>query len=257
MDLHLSGKTALVTGASRGIGLATTRALLAEGAKVVAGARTVSGDLGSLPVESIAVDLATADGAVRFVDEALAMTGGFDILVNNVGMVRPRPQGSGSVTDEDWLETLTLDLLSAVRTTRAAVPTLIERSGVIVTVCSVNATLPDPLVIDYSAAKAASLSYFKSLSKELGPRGVRVNTVSPGPVATDLWLGKGGVAETVGGAVGAEPGDVAAQAAAGSVTGRFTRPEEVADLVVFLASDRAANLTGADIIIDGGLTPTL
>ncbi|TCC62138.1 SDR family oxidoreductase [Kribbella pittospori] len=257
MDLHLSGKTALVTGASRGIGLATTRALLAEGAKVVAGARTVGGDLGSLPVESIAVDLATADGPGRFIDEALAMTGGFDILVNNVGMVRPRPAGSGSVTDEDWLETLTLDLLSAVRTTRAAMPTLIERSGAIVTVCSVNATLPDPLVIDYSAAKAASLSYFKSLSKELGPRGVRVNTVSPGPVATDLWLGKGGVAETVGGAVGADPGDVAAQAAAGSVTGRFTRPEEVADLVVFLSSDRAANLTGADIIIDGGLTPTL
>jgi NAD(P)-dependent dehydrogenase (short-subunit alcohol dehydrogenase family) len=136
-------------------------------------------------------------------------------------------------------------------------PMLIERSGVIVTVCSVNATLPDPLVIDYSAAKAACLSFFKSLSKELGPQGVRVNTVSPGPVATDLWLGKGGVAETVGGAVGAAPKDVAAQAAKDSVTGRFTRPQEVADLVVFLASDRAGNLTGADIILDGGMTPTI
>jgi NAD(P)-dependent dehydrogenase (short-subunit alcohol dehydrogenase family) len=257
MDLRLGGKTALVTGASRGIGLATTRSLLAEGVKVVAGARKVDGELGELPVETIAVDLGTRDGPGRFVDEALARVGGFDILVNNVGLVHPRPGGFTSVTDDDWLETLTLDLMSAVRTTRAAVPMLVERSGVIVTVCSVNATLPDPLVIDYSAAKAACLSFFKSLSKELGPKGVRVNTVSPGPVATDLWLGKGGVAETVGGAVGAAPGDVAAKAAADAVTGRFTRPEEVADLVVFLASDRAGNLTGADIVIDGGMTPTI
>jgi NAD(P)-dependent dehydrogenase (short-subunit alcohol dehydrogenase family) len=257
MDLQLGGKTALVTGASRGIGLATTRALLAEGVKVVAGARTVDGDLGSLPVEAVAVDLSTADGPSRLVEEALSRAGGLDILVNNVGAVRPRPGGFVSVTDEDWLETLTLDLLSAVRTTRAALPVLLDRAGTIVTVCSVNATLPDPLVIDYSAAKAACLSFFKSLSKEVGPRGIRVNTVSPGPVATDLWLGKGGVAETVGGAVGAEPGTVVTQAAAESVTGRFTRPEEVADLVVFLTSDRVGNLTGADIIIDGGLTPTL
>lgn len=257
MDLHLSGKTALVTGASKGIGLATTRAFLAEGAKVVAAARTVDGELGSLPVESVAVDLSTAEGPGRLVAEAISRVGGFDILVNNVGAVRPRPAGVTSVTDADWLETLTLDLLSAVRTTRAAVPVLVERAGAIVTVCSVNATLPDPLVIDYSAAKAASLSFFKSLSKELAPRGVRVNTVSPGPVATDLWLGTGGVAETVGGAVGAQPGDVAAQAAAASPSGRFTRPEEVADVVVFLASDRAGNLIGADIIIDGGLTPTI
>ena len=156
-----------------------------------------------------------------------------------------------------WLATLNLDLMSAVRTTRAALPSLLARAGAIVTVCSVNATLPDPLVIDYSAAKAACLSFFKSLSKEVGGLGVRVNTVSPGPVATDLWLGKGGVAETVAGAVGAEPGNVAAQAAAGSVTGRFTRPEEVADLVVFLASERVGNLTGADIVIDGGLTQTM
>jgi NAD(P)-dependent dehydrogenase (short-subunit alcohol dehydrogenase family) len=138
-------------------------------------------------------------------------------------------------------------------------PQLIERKGAIVTVASVNASLPDPLVVDYSAAKAASVNFFKSLSKEFGPQGVRVNTVSPGPVSTDLWLGKGGVAETVAGsgAAGGDPQAVAAQAAAGSVTGRFTTPEEVAALVVFLASDRAGNLTGADIIIDGGLTPTL
>src|SRR4051794_8078109 len=202
MDLELQGKTALVTGASRGIGLATTRALIDEGVKVVAAARNVDGDLKSLPVEAVAVDLGMADGPARLVEEALARVGGIDILVNNVGFVRPRPDGFVSVTDDDWLATFNLDLMSAVRTTRAALPSLIERAGAIVTVCSVNATLPDPLVIDYSAAKAACLSFFKSLSKEVGPKGVRVNTVSPGPVATDLWLGKGGVAETVAGAGG-------------------------------------------------------
>ncbi|MFF4594373.1 SDR family oxidoreductase [Amycolatopsis sp. NPDC001319] len=257
MDLLLRGKTALVTGASRGIGLAVTRALVEEGVQVVAAARNVDGDLKDLPVETVAVDLGTPDGAARVVEEAVARVGGIDILVNNVGAVRPRPDGFASVTDEDWLATLNLDFMSAVRTTRAALPSLLERTGAIVTVCSVNATLPDPLVIDYSAAKAACLSFFKSLSKEVGARGVRVNTVSPGPVATDLWLGKGGVAETVGGAVGAEPGNVAAKAAADSVTGRFTRPEEVADLVTFLASGRVGNLTGADIILDGGLTQTI
>jgi NAD(P)-dependent dehydrogenase (short-subunit alcohol dehydrogenase family) len=257
MDLQLRGKTALVTGASRGIGLATTRVLVDEGVKVVAAARNVDGQLKSLPVEAVAVDLGTADGPGRLVEEALSRVGGIDILVNNVGGVRPRPDGFASVTDDEWLSTLNLDLMSAVRTTRAALPSLLERVGAIVTVCSVNATLPDPLVIDYSAAKAACLSFFKSLSKEVGAQGVRVNTVSPGPVATDLWLGKGGVAQTVAGASGAEPGSVAANAAKDMVTGRFTRPEEVADLVVFLASDRVGNLTGANIITDGGMTGSL
>lgn len=120
-----------------------------------------------------------------------------------------------------------------------------------------NAYLPDPLVIDYSAAKAALASFCKSLSKEVGRAGIRVNTVSPGPVETDLWLGEHGVARTVGQAAGLRPAEVAAQAAAGSVTGRFSRPEEVATLVVLLASGRLDNVTGADFAIDGGLVQTL
>jgi NAD(P)-dependent dehydrogenase (short-subunit alcohol dehydrogenase family) len=108
----------------------------------------------------------------------------------------------------------------------------------------------------YSAAKAALANFSKALSKEVGPQGIRFNTVSPGPVATDLWLGRHGVAATVSAAAGAKPDEVASQAARQMVTGRFTQPGEVADLVVFLASDRTANITGADFAIDGGLIPT-
>ena len=120
-----------------------------------------------------------------------------------------------------------------------------------------NAALPDPAVIDYSAAKAALANFAKALSKEVGARGVRVNTVSPGPVATALWLGAGGVADTVAQATGLKPEEIVDKAAHDSVTGRFTRPDEVADLVLLLASDRSANVTGADITVDGGLIPTL
>jgi NAD(P)-dependent dehydrogenase (short-subunit alcohol dehydrogenase family) len=130
-------------------------------------------------------------------------------------------------------------------------------AGAIVTVSSVNAFLPDPLVIDYSAAKAALSNFCKSLSKQVGPQGVRVNTVSPGPVTTGLWLAEEGVAATVARATGATARDVAKRAAGDAVTGRFTHPEEVADLVLYLASDRAANITGSDVVIDGGLVSTL
>ena len=129
--------------------------------------------------------------------------------------------------------------------------------GAIVSICSVNARLPDPAVLDYSAAKAALASFSKSLSKEVGPQGIRVNTISPGPVATDLWLGQSGVAATVSRATGARPEDVErdGRAADGRPAGSPAR--EVADLALFLASDRAANVTGADFVIDGGLITTL
>jgi NAD(P)-dependent dehydrogenase (short-subunit alcohol dehydrogenase family) len=260
MELKLTGRVAVVTGASKGIGLAVTRALVAEGARVVAGARNVSTGLAELgeAVLPFDVDLSTPDGPARLVDAAVEEFGALDVLVNNVGAVRPRPGGFLSVTDDDWLTALTINLLAAVRTTRAALPHLKAReTSAIVTVSSVNSFLPDPLVIEYGAAKAALANFSKALSKEVGPDGVRVNTVSPGPVATDLWLGEHGVASTIAHASGGAPAAIAKQAAGGSVTGRFTQPDEVADLVLMLASGRAGNVTGADFVIDGGLVTTL
>jgi NAD(P)-dependent dehydrogenase (short-subunit alcohol dehydrogenase family) len=262
MDLHLTGRTAVVTGASRGIGLAVTSALVREGVRVVAGARKITPELQALTAEGevlpVAVDLTEPDGPAELIAAAAFTYGGLDILVNNVGAVRPRVDGFLTVTDDDWGATLAVNFLAPVRTTRAALPHLLERgAGSIVTVSSVNAFLPDPLVIDYSAAKAALSNFCKSLSKQVGPQGIRVNTVSPGPVTTALWLADDGVAATVAAATGGTAREVAEEAASGSPTGRFTHPDEVADLVVYLAGDRAANITGSDFVIDGGLVSTL
>src|SRR6185437_7319186 len=211
MNVDLRGQVAVVTGASRGIGLAVTRALVASGAQVVAGARKSSAGLEEL----------AADGAVRIVEADLAepseparlaaLAGDrIDILVNNVGGARPRTGGFLSITDEDWAATLNLNLMAAVRATRGVLPVMMAaRRGAIVNVCSVNSVLSDPAVMDYSAAKAAMAGFSKALSIEVGSLGIRVNTVSPGPVATDLWLGNDGVAQTVGQATGASPQEVA------------------------------------------------
>jgi NAD(P)-dependent dehydrogenase (short-subunit alcohol dehydrogenase family) len=121
----------------------------------------------------------------------------------------------------------------------------------------IHRSLPDPGAIDYSAAKAALRSFSKSLSKELGPSGVRVNTVSPGPVETALWLGPGGVAETVGRAQGIDPAAVRDAAVADTPTRRFTRPDEVAQIVLLLASGTSGNVTGCDVLIDGGMVTTV
>src|SRR3954469_15395489 len=224
MELGLSGKNALVTGASKGIGLAITRALAAEGAHVVAGARSSSPDLSDL-VESGQVHEVQADLSTRArPDELVAAAhehGPLDVLVNNVGAVTPRLGGFLEVTDEQWLGSLNLTFLAAVRTTRAVLPGMLAAGrGTIVSTCSVNAFLPDPAVIDYSAAKAALANFSKSLSKEVGPRGIRVNTVSPGPVSTALWLGDDGVAATVAGAQGGDPKAVAKHQAEAASTGR-------------------------------------
>jgi NAD(P)-dependent dehydrogenase (short-subunit alcohol dehydrogenase family) len=258
MSPDLTGQTAVVTGGSKGIGLAIVRALAGRGAQVIAGAKESSAELDELArtgqVRAVEVDLAAPPGPAVLVAAAGPRV---DILVNNVGAAPARPDGFLSISDQDWLATINLDLMTAVRACRAALPAMLAaESGSIITICSVNARLPDPGVLDYSTAKAGLAAFCKGLSKEVGARGIRVNTISPGPVATDLWLGAGGVAQTVGAATGTAPDDVASQAASQMVTGRFTQPSEVAELVLFLASSGARNITGADFTIDGGLVPT-
>ena len=261
MDLELTGKIAVVTGAGKGIGLATTRALVAEGAHVVAGSRTIE-NLDNLDhVTPVAVDLATPDGPARLVRRALDDHGRIDVLVNNVGAVRLRLEGFLDTDDDEFEWAMQTNFFTALRTTRAVLVAMVEQgTGAIVNMASVNAFYhPDSAVMDYGAAKAALVNLTKALSQEFGPRGIRINAVSPGPVATDLWLGEHGVAETVAKATGVDADAARETIVAGMggfATGRFTTPEDVASLVAFLASERAANITGSNYVIDGGLIKT-
>ena len=261
MDLELRDKIAVVTGASKGIGLAVTRALAEEGARVVAGARTVTSLAGLDRVTAMEVDLGAPDGPAMLVQRALSEHGRVDVLVNNVGGVRLRLQGFLGTSDEEFEWAMRMNFFAALRATRAAlVPMLKQGGGAIVNVASVNAFFqPDGGTVDYGAAKAALVNLTKSLSQEFGPRGIRINDVSPGPVSTDLWLGKDGVAQTVAKAMGVDAETARKNVIAsigGLPTGRFTTPEEVATLVVMLASKRTANVTGSNYVIDGGLVKT-
>jgi NAD(P)-dependent dehydrogenase (short-subunit alcohol dehydrogenase family) len=261
MDLELKDKVVVVTGASKGIGFAITRAFVAEGARVVAGARSVESLKDVAGVLAVAVDLASPEGPASLVERAIGQYGRVDVLVNNVGGVRLRLKGFLGTSDDEFAWAMQMNFFAALRATRAALTDMVERrDGAIVNVASVNAFFqPDSGTIDYGAAKAALVNVSKALSQEFGPRGIRINDVSPGPVATDLWLGKGGVAETVAKATGVDPETARKNVVAsigGIPTGRFTTPEEVATLVVLLASKRTANVTGANYVIDGGLIKT-
>ena len=259
MDLELSGKIAVVTGAGKGIGLAIVRELAAEGANVVAGARHVQALEAMGGVTPVTVDLVDPEGPRRLVGHAIDELGRVDILVNNVGAAHVRLDGFLSLSDADFEASLRVNFYAALRATRAAVEDMIQRKeGTVVNLASVNSFFePDGGVIDYGAAKAALVNLTKSLSQELGPSGIRITSVSPGPVSTDLWLGEQGVAETVGSATGEGADAVRDQMAASMPTGRFTTPREVATIVALLASPRIANVTGANWVIDGGLVKTV
>ncbi|MEY4510321.1 MAG: hypothetical protein RLZZ450_2443, partial [Pseudomonadota bacterium] len=204
MDLNLAGKVVVVTGASKGIGLATVKALANEGALVVAGARTLD-SLATVPgVTAVAVDLATPQGPLQLVQRAVDVHGRLDVLVNNMGAVRLRTEGFLGTSDEEFAWAMNVNFYSAVRACRAAIAQMLTQGGGnIVSTASVNAFFqPDGGTVDYGAAKAALVNLTKSLAQEFGPRGIRVNCVSPGPVSTELWLGKDGVAATVAKAMG-------------------------------------------------------
>ncbi|MEV4441056.1 SDR family oxidoreductase [Streptomyces sp. NPDC049577] len=251
MRFDLTGKKAVVTGAGSGIGLACVRALAAAGADVLGGSRTVSPELREATAHTLTVDLTDEDGARTLIKHALAAFGGVDILVNNVGGGVKLAAGFLDTDDDTWRQAFELNVLTAVRTTREALPSLVERRGAIVNIGSVNATLADPRLGHYSAAKAALASVGKALSAEFTPKGVRVNTISPGPVRTRVWTNP----ETARSA-GLTPEEFveAVPRMTGLATGHIIEPEEVATLVVLLASGRVPSVAGADYPIDAGMS---
>ncbi|MDT3439752.1 MULTISPECIES: SDR family oxidoreductase [unclassified Pseudofrankia] len=259
MDLGLAGRTAVVTGASKGIGLAVVRALAAEGVRVTAAARKVTPRLAALgdAVTQVAVDLTTPAGAGLLATQA----GATDILVNNLGGVTDdsmRAQGFLAIPDESWQQTFELNLFSAVRVTRALLPGLLERRGVVITISSIGARAAFQPV-DYGTAKAALTNLSKALAEEFGARGLRALTVSPGPTRTRNWADEDGYAGQLARANGVTLDEFLAEVPGrmGITTGRLTEPEETAALVAFLASPQAGNLTGADYIADGGVLKTV
>ncbi|MFE2092396.1 SDR family NAD(P)-dependent oxidoreductase [Streptomyces sp. NPDC059460] len=264
MDLQLKDKVAVVTGASKGIGLAIADAFGREGAQVVAGSRSITPELDELHekygVSAVPVDLSTADGPGMLVQRAVDRYGKVDILVNNLGAATARPSFL-DVDDDEWQRIFNMTLFSAVRASRAALPHLLDADGSsVINISSINARLPFPAVVDYSAAKAGLTSLTKSLSEEFAPRGVRVNAIAPGPVRTPFWTAPGSFADATAAQAGTsaqEVMDTVVPQSMGISTGRVTEAHEVASLALFLVSPLAGNITGAEFTIDGGQVKTL
>jgi NAD(P)-dependent dehydrogenase (short-subunit alcohol dehydrogenase family) len=248
-------RVAVVTGAGRGIGLAIVRALVADGYSVVAGARTVTAELRGATHDAVEVDLGTADGPVQLVEHALRRHGGIDLLVNNVAGTSDPAGGFLALDDDAWRHTFDVTFMAAVRATRAALPSLLDRRGAVIAIGSVNARLPQPRLVAQSAAKAALTNLGAALAAEFAGRGLRVNTISPGPVLTDVWTAPGGPGDTMARNTGVTLNDLPALLRI--PTGRFADPTEIAALVVFLASGQVPNMSGADLVLDGGLVPTV
>jgi len=242
MDLGLADSVCLVTGSTGGIGLETATLLRAEGATVLTTGRG-GGD--------IRADLAQPGQPERAVAETIERHGRLDVLVNNVGYSEIRKLEN--VTDDDWQASFEINLMSAVRATRAALVAMRDRGvGTIVNVSSTAAKRPSTGMPDYSVMKAALLSFSRLVADLYAKDGIRCNAVTPGPTATQAWLGDGGLADQQG-----EREEVLAKVAAGRPLGRLAQPEEIAAVVVFLCSPRSSYVTGAAWSADGGTVPII
>jgi NAD(P)-dependent dehydrogenase (short-subunit alcohol dehydrogenase family) len=247
MELGLRDKICLVTGSTGGIGLVVAQQLQAEGAVVVSTGRRAEGP-GSLHV---AADLSHPGEPERVVAAAEAQFGRIDCLVNNVGGTEIRTLDE--LTDDDWQQSFELNLMSAIRATRAALPGMRERgAGTIVNVSSTSGKRPSGGMPDYSVMKAALLSFSRLVADVYAADGIRCNAVTPGPTATEAWLGDGGLAEQQG-----DRDAVLAKVGAGRPLGRLAEPAEIAAVIVFLCSERSSYVTGAAWSADGGTVPVI
>jgi 3-oxoacyl-[acyl-carrier protein] reductase len=259
MDLGIAGRACIVTGASQGIGLATARALAAEGARVLLVGRRE--DALAEAAESLAGDHATvaADvtdpaAAEQIVAECERRHGQVDVLVNNAGTSYAR--GLLDLTDEEWDGQWDLHVMAGLRLMRAVAPGMAERGwGRIVNVGSSAGKRPSATNAAYSVTKAAQHMLSRVFADEFAATGVLVNTVAPGPVASPLWMGEGGLGDQTAEAKGVDR-DEALEAAGGKAPlGRFGTPEEIAAVVAFLCSEQASDVTGANWSVDGGTVP--
>ncbi|MGH3072820.1 MAG: SDR family NAD(P)-dependent oxidoreductase [Gaiellaceae bacterium] len=249
MDLALQGKACLVTGSTGGIGLETARLLVGEGARVATCGRGIAPEIGE--TVHVRADLSQPESPDRVVEAAVVALGGLDVLVNNVGFaVQARFE---EAPDEEWDAMWQLNVMSYIRAIRAALPHLRASRGSIVNVSSTAGKRPSTAMPHYSVTKAAVLSLSRLVADLYAADGIRCNAITPGPVATQAWLGEGGLADQQGG----DREEVLARVGAGRPLGRLAEPEEIAAVIAFLASDRASYVTGAAWSADGGTVPII